>query len=113
MNRISDRSQITPIPPQTPNLEQYKLGKTKPKKKNLCPSIQPTLQPIQPTLSQDRSQTTPTNTNRMAVCQNHPDRRAMYTAKDNNKKQFCGICAVTDGGGDAKFLDEESNIGLI
>jgi hypothetical protein len=29
----------------------------------------------------------------------------MYTTKDNNKKQFCGICAVTDGGGDSKFLD--------
>ena len=47
MNKISDRSHNTVIVPVTPNLEQYKLhGKTKPKKKNLCPVIQPTLQPI-------------------------------------------------------------------
>lgn len=91
--------------PLTPNLEQYKLhGKTKAKKKNLCPAIQPTIQPIQ--LS-DKSPTTPTNfNNKMTICQYHPDRKAIYFTRDNNKKPFCGICAVTDGGGDSKFLDE-------
>ncbi len=46
MNKITDRNQNNPMIPLTPNLEQWKLhGKTKPKKKNLCPAIQPTLQP--------------------------------------------------------------------
>lgn len=32
----------------------------------------------------------------------------MYFARDNSKKSLCGLCAVTDGGGDSKFLDTES-----
>ena len=47
------------------------------------------------------------------TCLNHPDRKAIYVSRDNNKKYqkyFCALCAVTDGGGDSKFMDEESII---
>lgn len=51
MNKVQDRQQQNPIIPLTPNLEQYKLhGRNKTKKKNISPTIQPTLQPIQPSL---------------------------------------------------------------
>jgi hypothetical protein len=30
----------------------------------------------------------------------------MYFSRDNSKKHLCGICAVTDGGGDTKFIDD-------
>jgi hypothetical protein len=44
---------------------------------------------------------------KLGICQNHPEKKAMFTTntKDGKNKQFCGLCAVTDGGGDSKFLD--------
>jgi hypothetical protein len=111
MNKISDRGQPSPIIPVTPNLEQYKLhGKHKAKKKNLYPSIQPTMQPIQTNQLQgciDKYPTTPTNNNlaNNNRCYIHPDRKGIY-ATENNKKYFCQLCALTDGGGDSKFMDE-------
>lgn len=117
MNRIYDRTHNSMGVPLTPNLEQYKLhSRNKTKKKNACPIIQPTLQPIHLNPLIEKTPTTPTgninnlinaNSNKAAYvsCQYHPDKRAIYTIKENSKRMFCGICAVTDGGGDSKFLD--------
>jgi hypothetical protein len=43
--------------------------------------------------------------NKHSVCFYHPDKKAMYVSRDNCKKHLCAICAMTDGGGDSKFLD--------
>jgi hypothetical protein len=122
MNKAHDRTQPQTAVPLTPNLEQYKLhggNRNRTKKKSTFPNIQSAIPNIQCTIQPthppsalfEKTPTTPTSSalnSKHAVCQNHPDKKAMYFSRDNSKKQLCGICAVTDGGGDHKFFDDES-----